>query len=54
MKNVKGWEVGTYFGIPVYKDVENPYPLIPWEEFYAHSRPYASQSEVEHRDWWVT
>merc|ERR1712226_1385354 len=39
MKDVKGWEVGTYYGIPIYNDVKNQYPIVPWQEYYTHSRP---------------
>merc|ERR1712001_485730 len=55
IKDVKGWEVGTYFGVPLYKDPSvNKYPLLPWLEFYVHCRPYPIQAEVRHREWWVS
>lgn len=54
MKDVKGWEVGTYFGVPIYKHVDNIYPLVPWEEFYAHCRPFPTHAELRHREWHVS
>ena len=54
MKDVKGWEVGTYFGVPIYKHVDNIYPLVPWEEFYAHCRPFPTKAELRHREWHVS
>merc|ERR1712062_513493 len=30
MKDVPGWEVGTYYGIKLYNDVENVYNFINW------------------------
>ena len=54
MKDVKGWEVGTYFGVPIYKDVKNIYPIVPWEEFYGHCRPTPTLAEIRHVEWHVS
>jgi len=54
MKGVEGWEVGTYFGVPLYKDVKNKYPITPWEEYYVHCRPRAIMAEIKHREWHVS
>merc|ERR1711874_81684 len=54
MKDVKGWEVGTYYGIPLYNDVKNQYPIVPWQEYYTHSRPGGVNAEMRHREWWVS
>merc|ERR1712154_264887 len=48
MKDVKGWEVGTYYGIPLYNDVKNQYPIVPWQEYYTHSRPGGVNAEMRH------
>ena len=53
MKDVKGWEVGTYYGIPIYNDVKNKYPIVPWQEYYTHARPGGVNAEIRHREWWV-
>ena len=53
MKDVPGWEVGTYYGVPLYHDVENRYPHVPYKEYYAHCRPYAAEAEMRHREWFV-
>lgn len=40
MKNVPGWEVGTYFGEPVYRTISPDTHLDPAaEEFFAHAEP---------------
>ena len=55
MKGVKGWEVGTYYGIKMYNDPDiNKYPLMNWNEYYAHCRPAAADAEFRHREWWVS
>ena len=54
MKGVEGWEVGTYFGVPLYKDVKNKYPITPWEEYYVHCRPQPIIAEIKHREYHVT
>jgi len=43
MKDVKGWEVGTYFGEPIYKTrPKDEWHDVQVNEMYAHS-PYLSQ-----------
>ena len=55
MKDVKGWEVGTYWGVPVYKNAEvNKIPLLPWQEFYAHCRPFPIMAEMREYEKWVS
>jgi len=55
MKGVEGWEVGTYYGIKMYNDPDiNKYPLMNWNEYYAHCRPAAADAEFRHREWWVS
>merc|ERR1711997_189123 len=54
MKDVEGWEVGTYFGVPIYRHEDNPYQNLPYNEFYAHCRPSAAMAEVKRRNWHVS
>lgn len=47
MKNVEGWEVGTYYGEPIYfLDEENQFREPLFIEHFAHSDPteYTSRS----------
>lgn len=40
MENVPGWEVGTYYGDPVFKTMPEDYlplPYVPLREYYAHA-----------------
>lgn len=40
MKNIKGWEVGTYFGEPIYfLDEENMYREPLYHEYFVHVAP---------------
>ncbi|GAB6018768.1 hypothetical protein CHUAL_000437 [Chamberlinius hualienensis] len=42
MKNVPGWKVGTWYGEPVYKTVDNdPVFYQDLREYYSHSHPDA-------------
>lgn len=53
MKDVEGWKVGTYFGLPVYNHVDNVFNYIPEIEFYAHCHPAARRKELTFRDWMI-
>merc|ERR1712126_624862 len=37
MKDVEGWEVGTFYGHKVYKTIGDDLPLISFDEFYIHT-----------------
>jgi len=49
MKDVPGWIVGTYYGVPVYKtyDTQKHLPETHFNEFYAH-RPHL---EIQEHCW---
>jgi len=37
MKNVPGWKTGTWFGEPVYNNVNDRFPVVHPEAYYAHA-----------------
>merc|ERR1719378_1576399 len=37
MKEVEGWEVGTFYGHKVYKTIGDQLPLVSFDEFYIHT-----------------
>lgn len=50
MKNVPGWEVGTWYGEPVYKTLPEDTLVTPiFKEFYAHSdwKSYAKRAHLK-------
>ncbi|XP_055637908.1 NADH dehydrogenase [ubiquinone] 1 alpha subcomplex subunit 13 [Toxorhynchites rutilus septentrionalis] len=50
MKNVKGWEVGTWYGEPVFKTLPKDKFVDPtFQEFYVHSafKDYAHRKNVK-------
>merc|ERR1712088_489481 len=53
MKDVEGWEVGTYFGQPLYKTLGDD--EIQWRAqkrgFYIHSAPWHATSEMGYTQW---
>ncbi|XP_012059930.1 PREDICTED: NADH dehydrogenase [ubiquinone] 1 alpha subcomplex subunit 13 [Atta cephalotes] len=52
MKNVEGWEVGTYYGEPIfYLDNPNQYRDPIFFEHFAHSDPDAYCERVERHLW---
>ncbi|XP_067634626.1 NADH dehydrogenase [ubiquinone] 1 alpha subcomplex subunit 13 [Eurosta solidaginis] len=52
MKNVPGWEVGTYYGEPIYKTLPKDQLITPiFKEFYAHC-DYASYAKRAHLKLW--
>jgi len=52
MKNVEGWEVGTYYGEPIfYLDDPNQYRDPIFFEHFAHSDPDACCERVERHLW---
>ena len=52
MKDVPGWEVGTYWGTPVIKGVKNKFPYVSHKEYYMHTTKYAGKHEVQERQWY--
>merc|ERR1712142_519851 len=54
MKDVDGWEVGTYFGKPVFKTLEdNKYPYFSPLEYYMHCSTPQMRSDLHEKHWWV-
>ncbi|XP_013789118.1 NADH dehydrogenase [ubiquinone] 1 alpha subcomplex subunit 13-like [Limulus polyphemus] len=52
MKNVPGWEVGTYYGEPIYKTVPKEKLLDPiLEEYYAHTSEKAYDDKANEFLW---
>merc|ERR1719461_2791251 len=37
MKDVEGWEVGTFYGHKVYKTIGDKLPDVMYDEFYVHT-----------------
>ena len=37
MKNVPGWVTGTWYGEPVYHNVNKRFPIVPTIEYYMHN-----------------
>ncbi|XP_064097459.1 NADH dehydrogenase [ubiquinone] 1 alpha subcomplex subunit 13-like [Macrobrachium nipponense] len=53
MSGVEGWEVGTYYGEPIYKTVPQSKFMDPIpKEYYAHG-PTSSYSRGTHLNLWV-
>ncbi len=55
MKDVPGWQVGTWFGQKVFKTTTDEMPLerMSRREFYASARPYQRISEMNYKEWLV-
>lgn len=52
MANVKGWEVGTWYGEPIYKTIPKDTLLTPiFKEFYIHT-DYDSLAKRAHLKLW--
>ena len=52
MKDVPGWEVGTWFGQKVYKTTpDNELDRVSKLEFYAGARPYYAKVEQYYKHW---
>lgn len=52
MKNVEGWEVGTYYGEPIfYLDDPNQYRDPTFLDHFAHSDPAIYCERAERRMW---
>merc|ERR1712051_303954 len=37
MKDVEGWEVGTFYGHKVYKTIGDQLPMMSFDEYYIHT-----------------
>ncbi|KAK5649858.1 hypothetical protein RI129_000887 [Pyrocoelia pectoralis] len=52
MKNVKGWEVGTYYGKPIYRTVPKDTLIEPsYGEYYVHA-DYKDFAKRRHLAYW--
>lgn len=52
MKNVEGWEVGTYYGEPIFKSQGKEYTVSEYmPEFYAHCAEKFYRWRTEFRFW---
>lgn len=52
MKNVEGWEVGTYYGEPIYKTVSDDTLVEPRiREYYIHNSYGDAKKRLEIREW---
>lgn len=52
MANVPGWEVGTWYGEPVYKTLPKDGWVDPqYDEFYIHAHPKHGKKRAEERLW---
>lgn len=45
MKNVPGWETGKWKGEPVFHDINERFPFVAHEEYFAH----CSQKDMQNR-----
>ena len=53
MKDVPGWEVGTYWGVPVYRTVKNKFPFVTHHEMFAHCEIYEAKNELYEKHKWT-
>merc|ERR1712126_82693 len=54
MKDVEGWEVGTYFGRPVYKTLgTDKMKYLNHSEYYMHCAPTHMKSDIYEKHWWI-
>lgn len=52
MKNVEGWEVGTYYGEPIYKTLPEDALIEPrLREYYIHTSYGDASKRLDARDW---
>lgn len=52
MANVPGWEVGTWYGEPIYKTLpKDAWVDVHYDEFYVHADPKHAKKRAEERLW---
>ena len=49
MKDVPGWVTGTWYGEPLYNNVNGRFPVVHPETYFAHNRPKDAFSRIYER-----